>query len=84
MGEHVHVVGAFEAKTHLSRLLRRVENGEEFVIQVRGRSVAWLTPFEQGGERPTLAEIIDEMRCIRAEVDGPVDIRALIEEGRRA
>ncbi len=31
-----------EAKTHLSRLVQRVENGEEFVISRAGRPVARL------------------------------------------
>ena len=33
-----------EAKTHLSRLLARVEHGEEFVIARAGRPVARLVP----------------------------------------
>ena len=32
-----HAVGAFEAKAQLSRLLRAVEQGEQFTITVRGR-----------------------------------------------
>ena len=35
-------IGAFEAKTHLSELLDRVELGEELVIAHRGRPVARL------------------------------------------
>ena len=38
-------VGAFEAKTHLSRLLRRVAAGEEIVICRGGRPVARLVPY---------------------------------------
>lgn len=37
-------VGVHEAKTHLSRLLERVEAGEEIVIERRGRPVARLCP----------------------------------------
>ena len=36
------VVGVHEAKTHLSKLLQRVENGEEIVIERRGTPVARL------------------------------------------
>ncbi|MGQ0743117.1 MAG: type II toxin-antitoxin system Phd/YefM family antitoxin [Acidimicrobiales bacterium] len=36
-------VGVHEAKTHLSRLLERVLEGEEIVIERRGRPVALLT-----------------------------------------
>jgi prevent-host-death family protein len=40
MGE----VGVHEAKTHLSRLLRRVAEGEEIVITSGGRPAARLVP----------------------------------------
>jgi len=35
-----------EAKTHLSRLLDRVESGEEVVIAKNGRPVARLVPMQ--------------------------------------
>ena len=38
-------VNVYEAKTHLSRLLRRVRAGEEFVIADAGRPVARVIPF---------------------------------------
>jgi len=41
-------VNIHEAKTHLSRLLERVEAGEEIVIARAGRPVARLLPFEEG------------------------------------
>jgi len=37
-------VGAFEAKTHLSELLQRVEHGEQITITKHGRVVARLIP----------------------------------------
>jgi prevent-host-death family protein len=37
-------VGAFEAKTHFSQLLERVQRGEEITITRRGRPVARLVP----------------------------------------
>ncbi|HEX5796519.1 MAG TPA: type II toxin-antitoxin system prevent-host-death family antitoxin, partial [Geminicoccaceae bacterium] len=37
-------VGTFEAKTHLSALLERVERGEEITITKHGRAVARLVP----------------------------------------
>jgi prevent-host-death family protein len=37
-------VNVHEAKTHLSRLLARVEEGEEIVIARNGRPVAKLVP----------------------------------------
>lgn len=39
-------VNIHEAKTHLSRLVERVETGEEVVIARAGRPVARLVPFK--------------------------------------
>ena len=40
-----------DAKTHLSRLLERVEKGEEVVIARAGRPVARLIPYRLGEMR---------------------------------
>ena len=42
-------VNVHEAKTHFSRLLERVNRGEEIVIAKAGRPVARLVPY---GEKP--------------------------------
>jgi prevent-host-death family protein len=50
-------VGVHEAKTHLSKLLRRVAGGEEVVITRGGRPIARLVPVVEptrrklGGDR---------------------------------
>lgn len=41
-------VNIHQAKTHLSRLLRRVAAGEEIVIAKAGRPIARLVPFTKG------------------------------------
>ncbi|HEX7221734.1 MAG TPA: type II toxin-antitoxin system prevent-host-death family antitoxin [Candidatus Limnocylindrales bacterium] len=41
------IVNIHEAKTHLSRLVERVEAGEEVVIARAGRPVARLVPFRR-------------------------------------
>ncbi len=46
-------VNIHEAKTHLSRLLERVSEGEEVLIAKAGRPVARLVPV---GERPEWRE----------------------------
>lgn len=43
---HLDTVNVHEAKTHLSRLLERVEHGEEIVIARAGKPVAKLVPIE--------------------------------------
>ena len=41
-------IGAFDAKTKLSEILRKVEQGERFTITLRGRAVANLVPVAPG------------------------------------
>lgn len=43
---HLDTVNVHEAKTHLSRLLERVERGEEVTIARAGKPVAKLVPVE--------------------------------------
>lgn len=45
------VVGVHEAKTHLSRLLERVEAGEEIQLARRGKVVARLVPVRRPSPR---------------------------------
>lgn len=47
-------VNVHEAKTHLSRLLERVEAGEEVLIARRGKVVARLVPLQAAPRRPGL------------------------------
>lgn len=44
-------IGAFEAKTRLSELLRKVDQGERFTITVRGRAVADIVPTKARNQR---------------------------------
>lgn len=44
-------VNIHEAKTHLSRLLSRVERGEEIIIARAGRPVARLVPVQPESSR---------------------------------
>ena len=43
-------INIHEAKTHLSRLIERVEAGEEFVIARAGKPAARLVPLERVGQ----------------------------------
>ena len=48
----VTTVNIHEAKTHLSRLLKRVAVGEQIIIARAGTPIARLSPYqEQGRER---------------------------------
>lgn len=48
-------VGMHEAKTQLSKLVERVEGGEEIVITRRGEPAARLVPEHQSGGFASLA-----------------------------
>jgi prevent-host-death family protein len=45
------LVNVNEAKTHLSHLLERVRQGEEFVLAKAGKPYARLVPLEKGKPR---------------------------------
>ena len=76
-------IGAYEAKTHLSRLLERVERGETFTITRHGRPVAELRPVREG-TGPSIDEAIAGLRAFRhGRSLGGTTIRELIEDGRR-
>lgn len=77
-------VGAYEAKTHLSRLLERVKQGESITITKHGTPIARLVPVEKSGRQRTVSEAIEEILEFRKhhKLDG-LTIRELIEEGRR-
>lgn len=76
-------VGAYEAKTHFSKLLERVEKGETITITKHGNVVAQLVPAPQV-TRMSKGEVLDALRELRKGVDlRGLSIRELIEEGRR-
>lgn len=76
-------VGAYEAKTHLSQLLDRVEKGESITILRHGKPVALLRPVEES-RKLTPAEAVEALKEFRKHhrLDG-LSIRELIEEGRK-
>jgi prevent-host-death family protein len=77
------MVGLFEAKTHLSALLKRVARGEEFTITKHGTPIALLVPAENR-LRKDPREVGERIRALRkgTKLQG-LTIRQLIEEGRR-
>jgi len=77
-------VGAYEAKTHLPKLLDRVARGEEIQITRNGRPVARLVP-EPVAESTDVRSVIAQIREFRKgrKLGDDLTIRELIEEGRR-
>ena len=76
-------VSAFEAKTHLSKLLRRVQQGEKFTITKHGVPVAVICPVDENKPQDINA-LIKELRDLRGKTNtGPGSIRDLVQQGRR-
>ena len=59
-------VTAYEAKTHLPRLLRAAERGETVIITRHGKPVAQIGPVHQE-RREDAAEVIARMKRARAK-----------------
>ena len=76
-------VGAFEAKTNLSRLLKRVQEGERFVITKHNRPVAELIPFRPR-DTGKIRDAIDSMKAFQETHSlAGLSVRQMIEEGRK-
>ena len=80
----METVGAYEAKTHLPRLLERVRQGESVTITKHGRPVARLVPVAaDDGERARQAA--SRIRSRRRRIKGAplAELVASIHEGHR-
>ena len=58
-------VGCNEARTHLPRLLGRVEKGETITITKHGRPIARIVPAD--GAKQDVAALVEEMLAFRDE-----------------
>ncbi len=76
-------IGAFEAKTHLPRLLERVQKGERFVITKHGHPVAELIPFRKRNPDKIRAAIGNLKAFQKTHSLGGLSVREMIEEGRK-
>ena len=76
-------VGAYEAKTHLPRLLEEVAAGLTITITKHGRPVARLVP-PVTNVRPEPGQVVEALRQARQGIRlKGLSLRELIEEGRR-
>lgn len=80
----MRTIGAYEAKTHLPRLLDEVATGASITITKHGVPVAVLVP-PAGARQADAGAVIDALRRFRQEVHplGDLSIREMIDEGRR-
>jgi len=76
-------VGAFAAKTHLSRLLDRVAAGEEVLITKHGKPVARLVSAARI-ERERVNDAYEKLRLLRKKTTlGGLSWQTLRDAGRR-
>ena len=76
-------IGAFEAKTHLPKLLQRVEAGERFIITRHSRPVAELIPFRQH-DTAKVQSAINSLRAFQETHSlGGLSVRKIVEDARR-
>ncbi len=79
----METIGAYEAKTHLPKLLERVIKGEQITITKHGVPVAVLqSPLPLRKTEPK--KVIAELRKFREKLAlKGLSIREMIEEGRQ-
>ena len=79
-----NTVGAYEAKTHLSELLEKVEAGGEIIITKHGAPVAKLVPVTKEASAEQRAAAIRRIQKLstRLSLTG-VKVKDLIADGRR-
>jgi prevent-host-death family protein len=77
-------IGAFEAKTRFSELLREVERGESFEILRRSKPVARIVGVGAADRRRATEEMIARVRELRKCISiSTADIHDWIREGQR-
>ena len=75
-------VGAYEAKTHLPRLLDEVSRGKKIIITKHGVPIAILCPYDHNKQYASVATI-DKLKRFREnkKLNG-LNLKTMIETGR--
>jgi prevent-host-death family protein len=76
-------LSVYDAKARFSELVERAQAGRSTIITKRGRVVARIVPA--AAPRWDRAAVLDEAEAFRRKlrIKGRIDLRALIEQGRR-
>jgi prevent-host-death family protein len=75
-------IGVFDAKTKLSEILRKVDQGERFTITLRGRAVADVVPSQLKDRRHATEAVERLLAMPRIEGISPETVKEWIQEGR--
>lgn len=79
----IQTIGAFEAKTHLSELLDKTEQGEQFIITKHGRPVAKLVPISNFDQQVAHLAIKKIKEFSKHHSLKGITLKQLINEGRK-
>lgn len=83
-GQKNNTVGAYEAKTHLSELLEKVEAGQEVTITKHGNPIAKLVPIRKEASVDERLAAIQRIQKLPSGLSlGGLKVKDLISEGRR-
>lgn len=83
-GQKNNTVGAYEAKTHLSELLEKVEAGQEVTITKHGNPIAKLVPIRKEASVDERLAAIQRIQKLASGLSlGGLKVKDLISEGRR-
>ena len=85
MKQETHSMGAFDAKTHFSQVLDRVEHGETIAITRHGHTIAKIVPVEPDNPREKAVAALERMKARRSQLAGTSvhDIIDMAHEGHR-
>jgi len=61
----METINIHEAKTHLSKIIKRVAGGESFIIGKAGRPIAVLSPFVAGSKPRKPGSLKGKIRIAR-------------------
>jgi len=76
-------IGSYEAKTHLSDLLRKVGEGERITITKHGVPIARLVPFSDG-PNIDLDQVVRDLKEFGKEHSlGGLSLQDMIHEGHK-
>lgn len=74
-------IGTFEAKTHFSEIIDKVQNGNDYIITKRGKPVARIIPFVEESQKRK--DIVNKLFQYQKTSDKSFDIKKAIKSGRK-
>jgi prevent-host-death family protein len=74
-------IGACDARTHLPKLLERVQRGERFVINMHGRPIAELVPVATRDSAPICVAVTGIRERRQALADRGVGLGDILQPG---